>query len=1242
MDGAERTVPGEALAKRMDARTRRRPRICFAPEFYARLGLDDPWALPESPVDSSPTDGMVYLSAAPFYAMMRRLAASRKRREKRAAEFAARRAGTTVKAAARRWPGESLVPRSRLATLTVDDMTMPAPIPVAAAPVDNVIVEDSPVRRAYESMRPVANPWNTTPYAPARVAAPPSATMNAGARLARATLARELDDVMAEIPLKNRRSAKQTAINAETADERREEIIRVVRRSGMAAPLVRTIYETAGPAEQRLDAVVGARAARGLRPLLARSPGMALASNADFDRAVAGSMATPDAVEAARPERARRETATHRATARATRGAPATTLAASPVVSSTPSFTTSSARIARPVARPSAGRVERGGISPIASGHVEAGARSLTTGASAFRGAATFHGGDATSGQVRAARAHSEQVFARAEQMVPAPNAPALRTIVRDSRGVWVGVYQGAPVVGGVLQGDSSLGDASAPVAAAMWAAARAGSGSSRRSSVLPRPIASSIDFALPRPADALGVPPPATSTARTAEGTFVPAKEAVAHGAALSSLPRAVRAALVAQAQEARGAQRSPAFRTPDTAYDRAGSWTTPDNEFRGAASTRTEFGDFLGAPTTRTPDAPWRGAPVAPARVPGIRAPDGVLVDPGSGDVAVTPADDARRGASPPLPVPMVAATARGLSPDFPALPAPSRAAPARGMAAIAASQPAPIATPSALYAAARIVRGVPSATRSALPRTTPLSPDRVFAAPERAVVSTPVASADGAERAVPSTTPRAYRSATLTAVARTNIPAGTTLAARRAPPITPSSSAITGPLSWARAALGRSAASAPEMTGLAAPESTWSASTPVRTANGVWVGARTAASTPGVRLVADRAGRPAVPVAPTRRSPTFRTADLRFAGASTATTPEGEFSGAPTAHTRSTDWVSARSGITDATAFRGALAARTPDRAFVGANAGTSPSGTFIGAATSRTANGTFVGARTAEAQRTRTARRVAPDMALPMAAGANEAAGGLAEPAAALVPGGSRRPLHETLAGVALNQQDAAAPTWAARSAGEPLVRSSGGLFGALARASSPEDVVRVIFERAEGLRATGPLPSPIMEVAEQIRQEVRREDEAASLEFIATRESTLPAPSATILRGTSVAGVASTASRSSGSIRPVRSSAKVLNAGGGDQRIMKLVKKLEGLIHLAEAEHRLADAQRQVRMAEDTPAARAEGSAPIAGTGADSSKMDLEALSREVLEAVTRELESRRERRTEDGDESIWW
>jgi len=94
-------------------------------------------------------------------------------------------------------------------------------------------------------------------------------------------------------------------------------------------------------------------------------------------------------------------------------------------------------------------------------------------------------------------------------------------------------------------------------------------------------------------------------------------------------------------------------------------------------------------------------------------------------------------------------------------------------------------------------------------------------------------------------------------------------------------------------------------------------------------------------------------------------------------------------------------------------------------------------------------------------------------------------------------------------------------------------------------------------------------------------------------------------------------------------------------------MMKLVKKLQSLIHLAENQRGLSDAQRQVRLAAaDAPSARATDGAGDKGSAEAAAKqnVDIEALAREVLETVNRELELRRERRPEDseGGSDVWW
>ena len=62
------------------------------------------------------------------------------------------------------------------------------------------------------------------------------------------------------------------------------------------------------------------------------------------------------------------------------------------------------------------------------------------------------------------------------------------------------------------------------------------------------------------------------------------------------------------------------------------------------------------------------------------------------------------------------------------------------------------------------------------------------------------------------------------------------------------------------------------------------------------------------------------------------------------------------------------------------------------------------------------------------------------------------------------------------------------------------------------------------------------------------------------------------------------------------------------------------------------------------MAENSAAAKGEGQGAVGGEAKTrESQADIDALGREVLGAVTRELEMRRERRMEEADErDFWW
>jgi hypothetical protein len=80
----------------------------------------------------------------------------------------------------------------------------------------------------------------------------------------------------------------------------------------------------------------------------------------------------------------------------------------------------------------------------------------------------------------------------------------------------------------------------------------------------------------------------------------------------------------------------------------------------------------------------------------------------------------------------------------------------------------------------------------------------------------------------------------------------------------------------------------------------------------------------------------------------------------------------------------------------------------------------------------------------------------------------------------------------------------------------------------------------------------------------------------------------------------------------------------------------------GLIQLAENERRRGDAQSQVRMAEDTAAARAEGGAGSDSSSDEKDQVNINALQQEVLEGVLGELERLQSRREDPDGRSKWW
>lgn len=230
--------------------------------------------------------------------------------------------------------------------------------------------------------------------------------------------------------------------------------------------------------------------------------------------------------------------------------------------------------------------------------------------------------------------------------------------------------------------------------------------------------------------------------------------------------------------------------------------------------------------------------------------------------------------------------------------------------------------------------------------------------------------------------------------------------------------------------------------------------------------------------------------------------------------------------------------------------------------------------------------------------------------------------------------------QTLDGVGSGRVESAMPIWAQRSTGRPRIANSDDLVNQLARASAPEDVVSVLMDQSDSVRrATSSLPTPVVQVIQQIKTEaVRAEGEAQ-----ATQRAAAQSQESVRRRSQRREGVRSTTRvvRGMTGLNPRGSSER--SSSSTTDRIGKLAKRLQELIAMAESQNR-SGARQEVRMAEDSSAARAEGqSAPTAASDAADTSADIDTLAREVTEQVTRELEMRRERRQEDPDgRSIWW
>jgi hypothetical protein len=215
----------------------------------------------------------------------------------------------------------------------------------------------------------------------------------------------------------------------------------------------------------------------------------------------------------------------------------------------------------------------------------------------------------------------------------------------------------------------------------------------------------------------------------------------------------------------------------------------------------------------------------------------------------------------------------------------------------------------------------------------------------------------------------------------------------------------------------------------------------------------------------------------------------------------------------------------------------------------------------------------------------------------------------------------------------------APDEAVASAAGRRVRTAGGLLTALARAGDPEDLLRLILERSNGLSGrAAELPEP----ARDLVRRIAREGDPEELTSPRGRSGSRRTPETRTI--TRFRTVVRNTSASAPSLRSLKSGPEPSERGVdgmGASGVMKLAGKLMKLIHLAEVERRKADAQRQVRMAENSAEARSEGAGQPGGESINEKATNIKQLQQEVLQAVLRELEMMRWRREDSDGPNSW-
>ena len=1245
---ADRNIKTSRLVERLERRMSRRPQIGLTPTFYARFGLADPWL--SAPANGDPSqidDGFTFVSARPFYAMMRRLAQARWRRERRVSRFFERRAGVLTATRQRRFPGEMAAPIAAL--MPASSGFMPPGPPQTAA------------WRGLPDLGGMALPQAWTPPTEAPAAASPAFGRRASGSRAR----------VSPVAWLSHKARDTESVRAPRAERQTERIVEVEREESESFA-ARPSRETAGSAPALRGRSPGTREYLTVEPEnTGRTPARpAVARDLPATNTRRAAAAAPAQEELAPSFAPRPAAPAQWAGLRLAHAAAAADPVARAVDERSSRLPVAARRVIDQVIvateglEPEARAVEirrvirrRLGareirevyevLEEIVPGSADRPAR--------FAAARSLPAAAKSSG-LRPVLSSSPTMQTVAPIPEPSAAAPAARPR-RDKRPAPASWASSRSI------GSASSLRATAPVGRQVEAARAAATPASLSRSPVSRPAtARSASFRTPRRDTALSAAHRTPGGDYSVSGAFrTPAGQTArsealrtASGETLRSEGFRTPGSETAQSRAFRTASGetllSEAHRTPSAETARSEAHRTAAGETARSEAHRTAAGETARSEAHRTPASETARSeafrtPATTRPSASVEAVDAPYYDEQYEEEALfSPVERrAERIASSPT-ARAVARLSQGIE-EAPEPTVEPEVLPKLGGTSWAAERLSSTGTQSPRSGSSTSIlpRVAPSATDSAVVLTvsTPEEAERLAGEVRRRNPKAQVKVISGAS---------AWRSPSEPGEARA--PKGLTLAAMRdiAPSVGYTASSVlrdgasqrqnptdvrtTGPASYARVA-------APTATVLSAPSEPTAASPGFRTPRG----ARGASA--GFRT----------PRSETSSSVGFRTGSSAWSGSQTFRTPEGRYVASSLHRTpqgargASAGFRTPRGAWTGASVFRTPAGeqlsrslpsvyqpAQSPDAVY--AEPGFRPDERPLDWAGSRAAPSAGSGYRGAFSPTPSSgyASAVSPSLLSPAPAAGEPAAKVSSTPSARRRAQGGRD-LYTTLGAVHQGQAAAGAPGWAERGTEEPRVRTAGNVLRTLALASDEEEVVRIIIDRGQELRGTMNLPSPVAKVIEEIRSQA----------------SSAAAPSQALLGG-AVGGGASSRSSRGGKTGSTRSSARVISgwtglaarssatstAGVGDDRITKLVRKLKGLILLAE--NQKSDAQRQVRLAaSDAPGVRSEGSSDLSSNEkSEQQDVDVEALAREVLEVVSRELELRQERRQEDPDVSIWW